>query len=62
MMHRIIYHMDSDGKAAAAVVAHFLRREGSGDKVVDMTVAPADNQDTAIQQQRGGVQTARFVQ
>ena len=28
MMHRVVYHMDSDGKAAAAVVAHFLREEG----------------------------------
>lgn len=27
-MNRIIYHMDSDGKCAAAVVAHFLRRSG----------------------------------
>jgi oligoribonuclease NrnB/cAMP/cGMP phosphodiesterase (DHH superfamily) len=27
-MNRIIYHMDADGKAAAAVVAHFLREEG----------------------------------
>lgn len=30
-MHRIVYHMDSDGKAAAAVVAHFLREEGKTD-------------------------------
>lgn len=30
-MRRIIYHMDADGKAAAAVVAHFLRKEGKND-------------------------------
>lgn len=27
-MHRIVYHMDADGKAAAATVAHFLREKG----------------------------------
>jgi oligoribonuclease NrnB/cAMP/cGMP phosphodiesterase (DHH superfamily) len=30
-MNRIIYHMDSDGKAAAAVIAHFLRAVGKTD-------------------------------
>lgn len=28
MMHRVVYHMDADGKAAAAVVGHFLRKAG----------------------------------
>jgi oligoribonuclease NrnB/cAMP/cGMP phosphodiesterase (DHH superfamily) len=27
-MHRVIYHMDSDGKASAAVVGFFLRKSG----------------------------------